>query len=746
VARATAATNASTLAAPAPRPAPADTRRMMLARVSYLFDARRAAWALNPSRTRTTIEEVSLTATPEAVTDVACERLARAVRVVAPRHAAALLRDERLVWRFPLGATFLRSPLTEEQRDEEHMAGALYHDAPERDRVLWCINQLHASGFVPRDFPVDPRAAYEREPYSPDARAMRARDEADGVRMIEDWAGAWPPGVEVLRVCEMLRATGAPDAAAVADDIRGTVFGGPDVFARLGARPGPAETAEQRIARRRAIITRWADAFDGDGYVAPLIGGDVEAPAQFVTRTEGPWGEELFARAPAVARALDAAPAWLVDHVAEGILRRHRERWSPVAVAHIAAAVDRIDAAQRNARMFALPAAQEPRVVFEMMARADTFAEEKPVAKVSRDTPESIAARRVTWRVAWDGRPQDRGQKSFAFAVEAPTADVFRDILKELGAEGLRDYVILHRMAAEQGRTGRFRWTWEAHKRATAHEARVRTGKRRDDDTKRATLGRIARLRRAELHVEAEDARGRRHWRVVGEAPLVSITGGVDAPDGDVEGLELVLNPTLYQTAAAASGERGERFFTQLPEAVLSLPALAFSLAVMLAFRWRYAVDEGGAVTIPKAKLHEYMDAGRWRSGNAAAAEETLSRALGRIAGAFGAGCGFADEGDAVRAHPGAAFIAAVVDRVPPSLPASTANVPRTGAELRAWREKRKLSQVDAAAALGVGKRTIVRAELAPAEALPRAFKRATWGAASALPGPVEGEGSQGGG
>jgi hypothetical protein len=545
---------------------------------------------------------------------------------------------------------------------------------------------------------------------------------------------------------EMLRATGAPDAAAVADDIRGTVFGGPDAFRSLGARPGPVETREQRIARRRALVTRWADAFAADGFVVPLVGDDAVsgAPSSMVSRKPSRWGEHVFARADAVARDIDAAPWWLVDAAAGCITARLRERWSPVAVAHIADAVARIDGAQRAARMFALPAAQEPRVVFEMMARADTFAEEKHAAKVPRDTPQSIAARRVTWRVAWDGRPNDRGQKSFAFAAEAPNADVFRDILKELGAEGLRDYVILHRMAAEQGRTGRFRWTWEAHKRATAHEARVRNSVQRDDDTKRATLGRIARLRRAELHVEAEDARGRRHWRVVGEAPLVSITGGVEAPDGNVEGLELVLNATLYQTAAAASGERGERFFTQLPEAVLSLPALAFSLAVMLAFRWRYAVDEGGAVTIPKAKLHEYMDAGRWRSGNAAAAEETLSRALGRIAGAFGAGCIFADEGDAVRAHPGAAFTAAVVDRVPPSLAASTANVPRTGAELRAWREKRKLSQRDAAAELGVGFRTVQRAELAPGDALPRAFKRATWGAAPGLPGPVEGEGSKG--
>jgi len=724
---------------------PADTRRMMLARVEYLFSVARAAWSLHPNRGGHGVDSATLTATPAPVAELACERLARAVRAVAPRYAAALLRDELLVWRFPLRATFLRSPLSDDAREDEHLTSALYREPSERNRVLWCLGALHAGGYVPRAFGLDARASYESEPRGEAVRVMRARNEAEGVRVLEDWSGAWPPGVEVARVCEMLRATKAPEAAAVADHIRGTIFGGPDVFDRIGARPGPVEAREQRAARLDGVLARWAEAFHAEGRRVPVMQNEAEGiPPEMFDGGPLEWGDVLSANAPAIARDIAAAPRWLAEHAAECILNTFRGRFSPVAVAHIAAAVDRINDGQRAARMFVLPAAQEPRVVFEMIARAESFAGDHDVAKVGRDVKHSAAARRVTWRVAWDGRPNDRGQMTFGFAITAPTADVFRDILAELGAEGLRDYVILHRMAAEQGRTGRFRWTWEAHKRATAHEARVRTGGRRDDDTKAKALERIARLRRAELHVEAVDGQGRRAWRVVGEAPLVSIVGGVEARDGDVEGLELVLNPTLYRTAAAGGGGRGELLFTQLPEAVLSLPALAFSLAVMLAFRWRYAADDGGALTIPKAKLHEYMDAGKWRRGDAAEADAILSRALAHIAGAFGPGCTFEDAGDVVKAHPGRAFVAAVVDRVPPCLPASTASAPRTGAELRAWRERRKLSQVETAAVLGVGKRTIVRAELAPAAPLPRAFKRATWGAASDRPGPVEGEGSQG--
>lgn len=362
-----------------------------------------------------------------------------------------------------------------------------------------------------------------------------------------------------------------------------------------------------------------------------------------------------------------------------------------------------------------------------MMARAQTF-EGSDVTRAKGLAP-------MTWRVAWDGRPNDREQFTFAFAAPARTADVFRDILVKLGAEGLRDYAILHRMAAEQGRTGRFRWTWEAHKRATAFEARVRSSSARDADAKRQTLARLAKLREAELHVEQLDGKGRRAWRVVGEAPLVAIVAGVEGADGDVEGLELVLNPTLYQ--AAATSER-RQFFTQLPEAVLSLPALAFSLALMLAFRWRYAADDDGVITLPKAKLHEYMDAGHWRNGNAAAAAETLTRALQRIVEAFGAGCSFEDLGDTVRATPSASWTAAVIDRVPPSLPPSTTSAPKTGAELKAWREKHNLSQTEAARVLGVGVATVKRAELAATVALSRAFGRATWEAVRAA--PVEGE------
>lgn len=717
----------------APRPitaAPDETRRMMTERVEYLF---REAAAVRGAGSRP-VEEDVLTSSPEEVADIACERLVHAAQSVAPQHARAILRDETLVWRFPMGAAFLRAPLTEEQRADARAVSQLRRDASARERALWCIGSIDAANRLPPRFALDARAVF-------DAHSRQHVSDYEQ-REVERWSAAWPPDVAVSRVCELLRATRAPEAEAVADDIRGAVFAGPRFSERfaavVGPRAGDAETAEQIAARECATVARWAEAFDACGLVVPLHGRDAGPLASALSSASvAPLVEQgrrrAYVRAPNLARVLRSAPRTVTWHAASTILHTLRTWWPPVAVAHIADAVARVDAGQRAARMFALPAAQEARVPFEMMARAETFAADHEAARLRHAPKGSMAARtgRVTWRVSWDGRPQDPAQLAFGWGAEAPTADVFRDILRNLGAEGLRDYVILHRMAAEQGRTGRFRWTWSEHKRATAHEARVRSSSARDDDAKSATLARIASLRRAEPLVEVYSDRGARMWKVIGEAPLVSLVGGVDSPGGDVEGLELVLNPALYRTAAAPTGGRDERFFTQLPEAVLSLPALPFSLAVMLAFRWRYAADDGGVVALPRERLMEYMDAGRWRRGNVAAARRTLDAALLRVAEAFGAGCRFeADGAEGVKAYPGGAWERAVVDRVPPSLPASTATNPRTGAELRAWREARKLSQADAAGVLGVGVATVKRAEGAAAEALPRAFKRANWGAA----------------
>jgi hypothetical protein len=375
---------------------------------------------------------------------------------------------------------------------------------------------------------------------------------------------------------------------------------------------------------------------------------------------------------------------------------------------------------QQRARFFPLPASKEARIPFEVMARGESY------ASGGRDLVRVKDHHGAFIRVAWDGRPRPE-QLSLAFALRgAMEAHVFRAIVKELKGEGLRDYVILHRMAAAQGRTGRLFWTWEAHKQATSHEQRVRSSTKRDAEARDETIARIWRLATAELHVEVE-RHGKRAWKVIGEAPLVNVTGGVEQ-GGQIEGLELVLNPALYEGAMPEYLSGKDPYFTQIPEAVLRLPSLPFCLAVMLGFRFRYAHDTGGVVTLSGEDLHGYLEAARWRGHHRADATDTLHNALDAIARTWGDGCRCEPvEGGNYRITPSRAWVDAVVHDVPPELPPSRAKTPKNGAELIAWREARDLSQREAARELGVGIATIKRAELRPTEPLPRAFREVDW-------------------
>jgi hypothetical protein len=409
--------------------------------------------------------------------------------------------------------------------------------------------------------------------------------------------------------------------------------------------------------------------------------------------------------------------------------------WHPLAVAHVLDALRAVRDGQRAARHIPLPASQIARVPFEMMSRAETFAS-KELQRVQETTPSSKAltpATRGGFRVVWDGKPRGE-QLSLGFALRGVVqVHIFRDIVRELKAEGLRDYVILHRMAAEHGRTGAFRWTWEDHRRATMHERRVATSSTRDPEAMVETVRRIWRLASAELHMEVEQG-GRRAWRVVGEAPLVYVTGGVEY-GGHIEGLELRLNPVLYKGARAGrDGDDFTRYFTQLPEAVLRLPSLPFCLAVMLGFRFRYARDQGGVVELTSEELHAYMDAAQWRAGNRTAAAGTLRRALDAVARTMGEGCRWEAVGeDHFRITPPHAWVDAVVHEVPPELPPSQRTAPRTGGELAAWRGRYGLSQGMAAKLLHVGVATLKRAEGRPTETLPRSFRATDWSAAEQL-------------
>lgn len=708
-------------------------RARIAARVRHLLDAMSAeheqlrAAGLCGRPGVDCIHAMAFRAPEGAIVDAAVAGAVACARRFAPRHAAAVMDDEHFAWRVPLALGPYDSatphPLSPSARAAEN---------------------LDSSRPLPRVFEVDPRAGLVMDAWPHMSAEDHAREiAAKGLQTVRWWSGVWPDNVTTAEVFRALRAARDPEALAAMFGEVGSVYGysadGSPVVAPEIPKDHPAlvdvdHPAWPRGGLRhydRGALFRWLAR-----HHAPALERDRRAELMRVSPPPDPEGRPWIPMREAV-RLAAAGDVHCAEAVGQAVGRLLRERWNPRGIAQVLSAVRRVEEGQRAARLFAVPASQVARVPFEMMAQGAAYtAPGRELARVPR----------AGFRVAWDGKPRGE-QLSFGFALfDVPTAQVFREIMRELKAEGLRDYVILHRMASEQGRTGRFRWTWEAHRRATMHDRRVSAGNARDDDARAAVVENILRLTRAELHAEVEQG-GRRGWRVIGDAPLVYVTGGVEH-GGRIEGLTLQLNPALYQGAIAD----GERYFTQLPEAVLRLPSLPFCLAVMLGFRWRYARDYGGAVEFTAEELHAYMDAARWRGKHQAAAVATLHRALDAIAASMGEGCTWeALDGGRYRIAPPRAWVHAVVHEVPPELPPTTTHAPRTGAELAAWREARGLSQARAAEVLGVGVATIKRAEGSAGDPLPRSFRDVDWSGAPANdraqlePGPVEG-GDAGGG
>lgn len=376
--------------------------------------------------------------------------------------------------------------------------------------------------------------------------------------------------------------------------------------------------------------------------------------------------------------------------------------------------------AQAKARAFPLPSRREARVAFDILARQKTLCadERRHLAEATREGGV---------RIVWDGRPRAE-QRRFAFAALDVEMREVVGIKDELGAEGVRDYLILHKMADAHGRTGTFVWTWAQHRKATRHHTRIRASNVDDAKACDAVVQRIHRLARAQLHVEVE-LDGRRAWKVIGEEGLVVIVGGVERKGGSIEGLKLRLNKALY---AGASRDAKRAHYTMIPEAVLELPAAALCLATLLVFQWRYAVDESrGTVVLDEDKVLRLMDeTSLTATRHQTRAAGKMRRTLDDVVRAMGDGCTWEPvEGEKVRITPPTWWVDHAVHGAPMPHPLPPAQHPRTGVELVAWRREHKLTQAEAAAALGVGERTIRNAEARGSDALPRSFVDVPWGA-----------------
>ena len=331
-----------------------------------------------------------------------------------------------------------------------------------------------------------------------------------------------------------------------------------------------------------------------------------------------------------------------------------------------------------------------------------------------------------------------RGGRSvpYQLALELPgaglTSEVVRGILRELSEDGLRDYLVLHRMAAEQGRSGHFQWTWREHKERTAYAARIRASTTDAAEARREVTGRLFRLKGAELR-ETYQKGDAVVWRRVGPFGLIDIPAGCEV-DGGLEQAVLTLNPSLYEGASAGAG--ADAHFTLLPDEAFALRGDRFRLSVMLTLAMRANRDQGGAVRLRAGGLWEYMNARggdersiqrrRWPETDAALGRSLDALADARVIGSWEReGTDVAGPQVMYRIEPRPEWRDLVVHGVSPVFPPALMAVPRTGAELRAWRAAKGLSQRSAALTLGVATRTILRAENGANDSLGPALTRA---------------------
>jgi hypothetical protein len=335
-----------------------------------------------------------------------------------------------------------------------------------------------------------------------------------------------------------------------------------------------------------------------------------------------------------------------------------------------------------------------------------------------------------TYELVWAGE-----RRSYQLALQFGTPDfdvcIIKGILDELQEDGLRDWLLLHRMAAEQGRKGNFVWRWSEHRDRSAYARRIAQDNVSDRAAAEAVTTRLWRLKSAEIRAYRKGQGGREGWVRLGPFGLLDIPAGIR--NGTfLESAMLAINPVLYE---GARHDSPTPHFALLPDEALLLDGKRLRLATMAALAMRYARDEGCLVRRKARTLWEDLNAG----GGAPAAkhwprtESILHRALDDL-GRIGV------LGDWVREpgpygpevlytlRPPAWLCDQLVHGITPELGPSKAKLPHTGAELVTWRKERGWSQAKAAVELGLVLKTLQRAELGSTKPLGKTVSEALEG------------------
>jgi hypothetical protein len=408
--------------------------------------------------------------------------------------------------------------------------------------------------------------------------------------------------------------------------------------------------------------------------------------------------------------------------------------YNPRIAALVAWAEKTFTEAHTRAGAFALPSTAVQRAA---LAHVSTGPKSSAWKTVTR-----MGGRRVFLRVRWEGKLKPV-QLALSFTSDI-TETVLGAVLEELSDDGLLDWLVLHKMADEQGRTGEFRWTWERHRQLAGYDKRVREGWKRhdehgavvrvtDDDLRRACTRHLWQLTRAELFDEVD---GKLARSPVGDGPFLAITAIGDPkglrPDGDFTVALMAWNKVLYE---GAHRDARAPHHTGIPSGIFNLRGPARRLAVFLCLSERMHRDDGMYVTLSETSLMLYAGIrgdGKPSRRHITDARRELARHLEAVHAAISDGsAGTWRTGPTGRVYdhaPARWRVERDLLGAAPDRPALRLDVPRTGIELKAWRDARQLSQREVAELLGVSERTIRTAEKAAAALLPRSFRDVDWG------------------
>jgi hypothetical protein len=331
-----------------------------------------------------------------------------------------------------------------------------------------------------------------------------------------------------------------------------------------------------------------------------------------------------------------------------------------------------------------------------------------------RDLPKDRRLRKTPVRDGWAEILYPGKQLGLRLSVQDLPERIVHAVREWKHWQGLRHWAALQLLFSDAGRTGRIRWTLEAHLDALGYADRTR----RDPKLRATVAAEVEALTRMELAVYHPDGTVRLR------GPVLAVTQRGEAMRGSewtLEGMELVIHPILYEGVRRSSGELG-RLWAPAPLELARIDHVrhphALALGLILPIRWRWDLTEQtDHITLTGAKLLEAagIEIKNQKPGRAWLALEQNLEELQRVDGVGHFewdSAAWSLLGRCRLYQPQWARERMVHGLLPSDAPPSPSIL--TGGELSSWRRNKGWTQEDAATALGVSRYTIIRAEASP--------------------------------